>query len=65
MLERYDQVAIIAWGFCFHSFMPSFLFFSFSFSFSFSFLFPYKLFEEMKYHLSTRSPDTDNIQVMS
>ena len=46
MIERYGQVTIIAWGFSFNSFMPSFyfsiflfLFFSFSFLFSFSFFF--------------------------
>jgi hypothetical protein len=28
MLRRYDQVVINAWGLCFNSFLPSFLFFT-------------------------------------
>jgi hypothetical protein len=39
MLERYGQVTVIAWGFSFNYFMPSFLFlFLVSFSFSSNYL---------------------------
>jgi hypothetical protein len=48
MLERYGQVTVIAWGFSFNSFMPSFLFF-FLFFFFFLFLFTNYLKNEISF----------------
>jgi hypothetical protein len=57
MLERYDQVTIIAWGL-----FVSILFALFSFLFLFLFLFSFFfLFAKMKNKFPIRTLDTDNI----